>query len=523
MTVQNILWDLGCKGVEISLENERIMVTDHFANLNSDDEKSIAHHEQEISELLLQRRWSYRKLPPITPRISAESGLHYKQKNWWNAVKAGTGFSGIGFKPVVSYSTINREVLQVALMKLVERHDALALCVRPGEHDTIVQYVHRWDEFDIPYYNLSDEVELTKIMERFGTTGYSATYEFVHEYTRQYRDLPTEATLLKTDKPLFRVSVIKTQDQRWEIALYTDHLISDGLSVELVRNELHTLYVNALEGIESPLKKTLPFLDYVDWHNTFYNPQSVWTLKERQFWEKYYADMISSPIPHDTDINEADETEFIHYRFSEEHSLRITAAAASAKVSEFNLLFGAVFLVLADTLDQQDLTIPTIMTGRLLPETQTIAGHFAEMVFVKSRVDSPTDAVAMAKKLGKLLLSLQLRLNVNSTDLLPLGVSSIDSRLTKHVNSTLIFSGEFYRELSSIEYEQFSLDKKLTRVKNDHNTSPKLVWVRVYKKNGVFCFSVSYSAKYHKREKMLLMTNKMDDILFCAEQNFGQQ
>ena len=145
--------------------------------------------------------------------------------------------------------------LQRAFQRVVERHEALRLTFSA---DGETQIIHPTMPIELPVYELS-ESEVTTWLEKEAFTPFD----------------------FKTG-PLLRGALLRVEPQTHLFVLTAHHIIIDGLSVDLMFEELATLYSAEVQGMAPTLSDVRQFSEYVQWQSalseseTFENQANYW-------------------------------------------------------------------------------------------------------------------------------------------------------------------------------------------------------------------------------------------------------
>lgn len=517
--ISSFFTSLALKGVELQLVEEKIVCKQGEYKLSDLDRKLLENEKEAIGDALKSSRGFTPKMPELARYDLDRAYLHYRQRNWWKAVGSGNGFSGIGYRPDFFYEDVDLAVMQEAWNILVRRHDILSLGIAKDGDGVIYQYIrddlhHKVEYFDLTQPNLGDMIALNA---KDGDL-----HSELRRYLKAYGDTDVEETILNTDKPLYRLAVLKTDEKRFEIAFYIDHLISDGISISLIFSELKGCYAALLKDL-SPQFPVLPYryIDYVNWHNNVYSSESLWYQREKSYWIDYYNQIKPALIPNDPNAKpESDgscRTTFICLGLGKAQTANIKRTAEENRLTLFNMLLGMAFQTLAEYLNTDHVTVATIMSGRYLPGVINLPGSFAEILFVGNTVTEDEDYIAVGKKVGRQLMKLQIRQNIDSTPFLPLGVSSIDSRAGSIAGSSLIFTGEFYRELCDEDDSRFD-NEKITKyfLSNDPTLTPKLFWIRAFESKHQLRLDFSYDTARHSEPQIARLVNIFRGLLMKA-------
>ncbi len=154
---------------------------------------------------------------------------------------------------------LDRVRLESAFKALIQRHESLrtGFYMQDGE---LVQHVHKDVPFTLGYTEASAE----------------ETDTLIHSFTRAF-DL--------SQAPLLRVSLVKLQEERHLLLFDMHHIISDGVSIQILVEELTQLY----QGEQLP-ELHIQYKDYAVW-------QREQSEREWQDLEAYWLQTFEGELP----------------------------------------------------------------------------------------------------------------------------------------------------------------------------------------------------------------------------------
>ncbi|MDD5457113.1 MAG: amino acid adenylation domain-containing protein [Candidatus Margulisbacteria bacterium] len=182
---------------------------------------------------------------------------------------------------------------------------------------------------------------------------------------------------------LFTVQVFKKSDLEHYLLLNIHHIIADGLSVEIFMKEWLQLY----EGKVLPVL-SLQYKDFVCWQES--------RLRERK-WEKQKAywlktlqgelPVLQLPTDEPRPVTQDHEGERIYFSLSRETSEQLKNLAEQQKVTLYNLLLAAYFMLLYRYTGQQDLIVGLNASGRTEEGLQNMVGVFNNILPLRAKLN----------------------------------------------------------------------------------------------------------------------------------------
>ncbi|MEM7560843.1 MAG: condensation domain-containing protein, partial [Planctomycetota bacterium] len=187
------------------------------------------------------------------------------------------------------------------------------------------------------------------------------------------------------DAPAMRMHLIRTSSQEWTWLWSFHHILLDGWSGAILRDELLNTYKQLTEGKELQKAAAPSFREYIAW----LRGQNV--SEAADFWRNYFKGFYNpSRLAPDADSPKGSDSYIQHQAaLSESTSARLLAAAKSAKVTSNTMVQAAWALTLAKHSDQQDVCFGVTLSGRSaqFPKIEQTVGMFIATLPLRTRVD----------------------------------------------------------------------------------------------------------------------------------------
>ena len=170
---------------------------------------------------------------------------------------------------------LDRLALMSSFKTLIERHESLRTIFKVGKEGEPRQYILSGDDynFDIDYHDFRTlENKENRLKNKVSTL--------------------SETQFDLAVGPLLKVDLIQLEDEKWVCNFILHHIISDGLSMEILIKELflfYNIYVNGDSKKPSPLR--IHYKDYVTWQNNQLEEQVL------RAHENYWIQQFEGAIP----------------------------------------------------------------------------------------------------------------------------------------------------------------------------------------------------------------------------------
>ncbi|MFW9877545.1 MAG: condensation domain-containing protein [Candidatus Thorarchaeota archaeon] len=242
--------------------------------------------------------------------------------------------------------------LAVIIRKLIIRHEILRTFFAVIEGEPF-QRINKEVELEIEYYKLGEgKEEQEKIIKNF---------------IRPFN-------LLKA--PLFRVGIIKITTEKHILLFDMHHIITDGLSQNILFSEFISLY----SGEELPPMR-LQYKDYAEWQNRQQRSDDI--KKQGKFWHKEYSDpppLLKLPVDFAKPSGKYFDGNTLEFKIDSEETQLLTMLAVEEGTTIFIVLLAVYTVMLWKLTGQGEIVVGTPVAGRRHADLQPIMGIFINML-----------------------------------------------------------------------------------------------------------------------------------------------
>ncbi|WP_336217193.1 condensation domain-containing protein, partial [Nonomuraea sp. LPB2021202275-12-8] len=190
--------------------------------------------------------------------------------------------------------------------------------------------------------------------------------------------------------PLLRAGLVRYDGGGWLLWLSIHHIACDGWSLDVLLDEVTTLYGGGDALPELPVS----YADFAAWQRRGVDESGV------GWWREQLAGAPAlTSLPGDRPRPDTQSWAGASYRRPIDPALaeRVGAFAAANSSTVFQVLFTAFTIVLSRWSGQSDLVVGTPVAGRSLPELEKLVGFFINTLPLRTRVDEhATFAQALA-------------------------------------------------------------------------------------------------------------------------------
>ncbi|MCE3296530.1 MAG: non-ribosomal peptide synthetase, partial [Crocinitomicaceae bacterium] len=190
--------------------------------------------------------------------------------------------------------------------------------------------------------------------------------------------------------PLFLVSLAELNKSQWKLFFSMHHIITDGWSMNILRNELEASYyafANQSEPALAPLD--FQYKDYAYWQKDWLSDELMQNM--RAFWlQNLEGDLPEMKLPASGKTKNLLDNSGSSYTFYIDEALRdeLNAYAVKHNASLFMVLYGVYNFVISRLTGSPDTIIGIPVSGRDQEEFRSNIGFFLNTVMVRSQYDS---------------------------------------------------------------------------------------------------------------------------------------
>ncbi|WP_010249962.1 non-ribosomal peptide synthetase [Acetivibrio cellulolyticus] len=331
---------------------------------------------------------------------------------------------------------IDEKKLVNSIKLLVKRHEALRTSFHMLEGE-IVQKINGDITMDIPVIDACDE----------------SIDRLINEAAQ-----PFELSIA----PLMRSKLFKLSDVEHVLFLDMHHIVSDGITVKILIEELISIY----EGKELEELK-VQYKDYTMWH--LEQVKSERYAKMGMFWNE----MLKGEIPvlnMHLDMQRHDKRSFIgnSYKFdlSQKQKNELERLAKKNRVTLNNVLAAAYYILLNRYTGQHDIIIGSLVAGRSEQDTWRMAGMFNNFLPLRMEIDTNADFESFLTATGDMMIKAYANQDYSFDNIVENNLKDADASRNPFFDTMLILHNQF-DSLNIIKLGEASLSNREVV----HNTS----------------------------------------------------
>jgi amino acid adenylation domain-containing protein/non-ribosomal peptide synthase protein (TIGR01720 family) len=180
--------------------------------------------------------------------------------------------------------------------------------------------------------------------------------------------------------PLIRVGLVRLATEQHLLLIDMHHIISDGISIQLLMDELIKLY----EGEALP-ELRLQYKDYAVWQNKLLQGDEI--KQQEQFWRNIFIDeipVLQLPTDYPRPSIQRFEGDRIKFEFSPDMTKRLLKLSADQGTTLYMTLLTIYNVLLSKYSGQEDIVVGSLVAGRPHADLEKIVGMFVNTLALRN-------------------------------------------------------------------------------------------------------------------------------------------
>lgn len=429
---------------------------------------------------------------PFLPEIERVIQTTNSQQEIWSDCIFGGSDANKAYNLSVSIKLKGNLIIDTfeqAVKTLIQRHEGLRSAFSPdGRYMCIYSDI----DFKISHNNFSD----------LDTAEKELTIEtLVKEEVNGLFDL--------VNGPLFRINLIKIDEFEYLVTLTIHHIVGDGLSVDIILEELSMLYSAYVENKKPNLPNPERFSEYAEKANSFMETNEY--KQQENFWLTIYKEStptIELPLDYPRPSLRTYNSNRIDFPYDNTMTDSLKNIGISANCSLVTTLLAAFEVFLYKITGQNDLVVGFPSSGNTLYDMKQLVGDCANLLPLRSKINPDITFLEYLKQrnselfdayenqqvsFGHLLKSLAI---ARDSSRIPLVPAVLTADMGRDIESDFSFEGLSHElKVNPRGYATFEIQLHIFRTKN----GPVFQW--------------SYNTTLFKPETINQMMITLEDII----------
>ncbi|MBP2654775.1 MAG: non-ribosomal peptide synthetase [Firmicutes bacterium] len=357
----------------------------------------------------------------------------------------------------------DKKRFEEAWEKLVQRHEALRTSFELSNGEP-VQRVHEAVAFSIGQLK-GAEKDIPSLFQAF-----------VHPF-----DL--------SKAPLFRINLVGIAENQFVMFFDMHHIISDGVSMEILVKELTRLY----KGEELP-ELRVQYKDFSAWQNSLFTTERF--KQQEKYWlQTFDGELPVLSLPNDYPRPQVRSFEGDQYEFAlgEEVTEKLNKLVGQTGVTMYMVLLAAYNVILSKYSGQEDVIIGTPIAGRPHADLENVVGMFVNTLAMRNYPAGDKKFTDFLQEVKKNALSAYAHQDYQFEEL----VDKLD--IPRDLSRNPLFSTLF--TLQNMDIGLLEIDSlKFSAYELDNNTAKFDLTLRAIERNNRLNFTLGYYSRLFKKE-----------------------
>ncbi len=282
---------------------------------------------------------------------------------------------------------LDRDALQAALDRIVERHEVLRTCFSQSA-GAVVQVVTPPQGFALQRVDLSAIEEAQRSLRVATNAAEEAGERF---------DLATG--------PLIRGRLLRVAPEDHVLLLTLHHIVSDGWSLGVLLRELAVLYAAFSKGEPDPLPPLpVQYADYAAWQRHWLQGEAL--RGQIEYWRNHLAGapaLLQLPTDHPRPQVQSHRGDCVFFSLERDLVEQLRSLARQHDATLFMTIHVALSILLSRLSGQNDIVIGTPLANRNRHEVEGLIGLFLNTLALRCQLDGDptvTELLAQARKVA---------------------------------------------------------------------------------------------------------------------------
>jgi len=290
---------------------------------------------------------------------------------------------------------LDKKRLEETFYKLIRRHDSLRTSFALVDEEPM-QRIHEKVEFSVEYNRSPVDSHEAQVKETEGSSANCQGRGKVSspvEIEKIIRDFIRPFDLSRA--PLLRVGLKRLsptpaasggsssqpgREHKYLLMVDMHHIISDGISVQLLTEEFQTLY----KGGELPPLKS-QYKEYAQWQNSAAHKKAL--KVQESYWLQQFRDelpVLEMPLDYEMPAIRSFAGNSLEFELTEEETGTLKQIAHQEDATMFMVIITIYYILLSKISGQEDIIIGTPVSGRGNADLDKIIGMFVNMLVLRN-------------------------------------------------------------------------------------------------------------------------------------------
>ncbi|MHA6534795.1 condensation domain-containing protein, partial [Paenibacillus sp. BAC0078] len=388
---------------------------------------------------------------------------------------------------IVIQGSLQEANLEKSLSLLMERHD-------------IFRTVFMYEELERPLQIVLKKRKPSIVFEDY--TG--LTEEEIKIRVDRFKQSDREQGFDLTKDVLVRITVLRTEESRYEIVWSHHHILMDGWCMGIVLKEFFYLYAQLCSGKAIDLPAAKPYIHFIDWLAEQDREEAL------GYWRDYLAGYEQCAVipASGSRTDESYVLEEVHHSFSEKLTERLTQLSKRHQVTMNSMMQTAWGMLLRSYNNADDAVFGAVVSGRPaeIDGIENMVGLFINTLPVRLGQNEGADTfIETVKQLQQRALDSEKYDYISLAEVQ--GQSELKQNLIDH-----LFVFQNYPAVNEISGQSENQDFQITDVRMFEHTNYSLS-VTMHVNSSRVGIRIGFNASEHGRDNIDRVISHLEIIL----------
>ena len=366
----DLILQLAEKNIRIYVEEGKLKLNDPNKNVDDGILATIKLHKQALIKYLSEANEKTEDPIPVIP-VAKQYSLSSAQRRLWILSQFKGGNTAYNIPGVYIFQgNLDAAALEQSFNAMIERHEILRTSFKEDEENNAWQIINAAQDvpFKIAHHDLREQANQQEKIKKL-----------IHADANYAFNISTE--------PLLRASLYQLENNKWVFVYVMHHIIGDGWSMNILIQELLTLYrtyANKQPNTLKPLR--IQYKDYAAWQ------QQQLSTPEAQVHKNYWLNCFTGNLPVlalSTDKPRPSIKTYnggvVHKNLSPQLVKNIKTLSHEQGGTLFTGLLAGVYALLNKYTHQEDIIIGSPVAGREHPDLEDQIGFYVNTLALRTQ------------------------------------------------------------------------------------------------------------------------------------------
>ena len=442
----------------------------------------------------------------IPVRGQAQAPLSYVQQGLWFLDRL-EGQNATYNIPLVLRLTgsLNHNCLQKAIATVIERHEALRtrfITVEGiGQQEIVPAAAIDLNLIDLREFAPGDKPILKDTASHNGMASLrdSRVIQLAKEEARLSFDL--------TQAPLIRAKLLYLEDNSHVLLLTVHHIVADGWSMNVLVDELWTIYQGLIHQTEAELEPLpIQYADFALWQREHFN--DVTLAPQLEYWQNQLAGIppiLELPLDRPRPAKQTFAGSSKSFQLSQELTEKLQALSQRSGTTLYMTVLATFGVLMHRYSRQSDIVIGSPIANRNHHEVEPLIGFFVNTLALRLDLANQPSFVALLKQVRQVTLDAYTHQDVPFSKVVE--QLQLDRDLSYHPIFQVMFTWQnmpdYYEELGDLSVKQIRVESVVAKFD---------LHISFVKSESGLQGTLTYNADLFDRERMVEMLNQFQHL-----------